>query len=108
VNQASSMNRQRFYIHCNAGVAGNFEFETDSLSVQIGQRINRDNRQEMWSSVVVTCKEREDGSLAVEVLTCHPDWDEPVPIATVESTPNAGTAEASPLAINLGRKAASS
>jgi hypothetical protein len=108
VDQTSSTNRQRFYIHCNAGVAGNFEFETNSLSVQIGQRIHRDNRQEMWSSVLVTCKEREDGSLAVEVLTCHPDWDEPVRIASVESNPSAGTTETSPLAIHLGRKAASS
>jgi hypothetical protein len=107
VNQTSSMNRKRFYIYCNAGVAGNFELETDSLSIQIGQRISRDSREEMWSSVLVTCKERDDGSLAVEVLTCHPDWDEPVRIASVESNPKAGTTQASALTINIGQKAAS-
>ena len=49
--------------------------------------------EEMWNSVQILCKEQEDGSLTVEVLVCHPDWEEPQTIAAIHSHPqNSNTA----------------
>jgi hypothetical protein len=45
------------------------------------------NQEEMWDSVLVLCKELPDGSLAVEVVVCHPDWNEPKKIASILSHP---------------------
>src|SRR5260370_39365384 len=43
--------------------------------------------EEMWDSVQILCKEQSDGSLTVEVLVCHPDWEEAKTIAAIHSRP---------------------
>jgi hypothetical protein len=43
--------------------------------------------EEMWDSVHILCKEQADGSLTVEVLVCHPDWEEARTIAAIHSRP---------------------
>ena len=40
----------------------------------------------MWDFVLVL-SDRKDGLLTTRVLLCHPDWDEPLEIAAVESDP---------------------
>ena len=64
------------------------EVASDSVSVRVGQRIRREGKEELWGSLLVECKEQDDGSLAVEVVVCHPDWDEPVRIASIQSNPS--------------------
>lgn len=59
--------------------------EAQRASITVGQRILRDGAEEMWDSVVVLCQEEEDGVLAIRVLVCHPDWDEPREIACTRS-----------------------
>jgi len=77
----------KFGVRCHAGDAGHLEVCSDSLSVRVGQRIRRKGKEELWGSLLVECKEQDDGSLTVEVVVCHPDWDEPVRIASIQSNP---------------------
>ncbi len=82
----------KFEVRCHAGDAGHLEVASDSVSVRVGQRIRREGKEELWGSLLVECKEQDDGSLAVEVVVCHPDWDEPVRIASIQSNPSDQTA----------------
>ena len=79
---------RKFEVHCHAGEAGKLCVGTQSLSVKIGQRVRRDGNEEIWHSVLIQCKEAEDGSLAVNVIVCHFDCDEPRQIASIQSAPN--------------------
>ena len=58
------------------------------MSVRIAQRILREDSEEMCESLHVKCEELEDGTLVVEVLIFHPDWDEPLRIASIQSKPS--------------------
>jgi hypothetical protein len=84
-----SANQQggKFEVRCHAGNAGHLEVASDSVSVRIGQWIRKEGKQELWGSLLVECKEQDDGSLAIEVVVFHPDWDEPVRIASLQSRP---------------------
>jgi len=94
-------------VRAHAGDAGHLEVASDSASVRIGQRIRRDGQEEMWDSLLIECKEQEDGSLTVEVVVCHPDWEEPVRVASMESNLEAGPTKAGALTITLKPKGAS-
>ena len=96
-----------FEVRAHAGSAGHLEVGTDAASVRIGQRIRRQGHEEIWDSLVIECKQRADGTLVTEVVVCHPDWEEPVRVASVESNPKAGVTGASALTINLKSKGAS-
>lgn len=74
-----------FQVGCDAGAAGQFRSEAKRASITMGQRILRDGAEEMWDSVVVLCQEEESGALAIRVVLCHPEWDEPREIACVRS-----------------------
>ncbi len=85
--------RRKFQVRCDAGSPGRFEVGTDTLSVRVGQRMRIEKEEEMWDSVHILCKEQPDGSLTVEVLVCHPDWQEAKTIAAIHSRPHdSGTA----------------
>jgi len=87
VEQSAKQPCGKFEVRCHAGNAGHLEVASDSVSVRIGQRICREGKQELWGSLLVECKEQDDGSLAVEVVVFHPDWDEPVRVASLQSRP---------------------
>ena len=74
-------------MRCDAGSPWRFEVGTDTLSVRVGQRRRAGKEEEMWDSVHILCKEQEDGSLTVEVLVYHPDWEEARTIAAIHSRP---------------------
>jgi hypothetical protein len=76
---------RKFKVWCNAGDTGHLEVQSDRASVRIGQRIEGAGSTEIWESVLVKCREQENGVLVVEVIICHPDWEEPLKIATLES-----------------------
>ena len=42
-------------------------------------------RQQLWDFILVLANRDRDGTLRTRVLLCHPDWDEPVEIAEVQS-----------------------
>ena len=79
--------RRKFQVRCDAGSSGRFEAGTDTLSVRVGQRMRAGKQQEMWDSVQILCKEQSDGSLTVEVIVCHPDWEEAKTVAAIHSRP---------------------
>ena len=79
--------RRKFQVRCDAGSSGRFEVGTHTLSVRVGQRMRTGKEEEMWDSVQILCKERSDGSLTVEVIVCHPDWEEAKTIAAIHSRP---------------------
>jgi len=85
---------RKFQVHCEAGNAGRFEVGTDTLSVVIGQRVRVGKQEEMWDSIHIVCKEEPNGSLTVEVLVCHPDWEETQKIASIHSRPRGSEANA--------------
>jgi hypothetical protein len=79
------MDDRKFEVRCNAGPDGQLQVRTDSLSVSVGQLINRDKREEMWQSVLIICEETGDGSFTTKVMVCHPDWDQNLQIACIRS-----------------------
>jgi hypothetical protein len=103
-----SLDGRNFEVRAHAGSAGHLEVGSNTASVRIGQRIRSEGQEAIWDSVLVECKELADGTLSVDVVVCHPDWDEPVRIASVESNPKAGPAKAPALNVNLKSKGASS
>jgi hypothetical protein len=88
LNANGGPERGKFEVLCHARNAGHLEVASDSVSVRIGQRVRNDGKEETWSSLLVECKEQDDGSLVVEVVVFHPDWDEPVRIASIQSDPS--------------------
>lgn len=93
--------RRKFQVQCDAGSQGRFEVGTDTLSVCVGQRMRTGKEEEMWDSVQILCKEQSDGSLTVEVVICHPDWEEVKTIATIHSSPQGSDAAAPSLRCDL-------
>ena len=90
VDVLSVKDSRKFEVHCNAGDAGELCVGTDSVSVQVGQRLKMDGVEEIWHSVGVYAKEDEDGTLVIRVLVFNPDWDGPLQIASVRSRPHDG------------------
>ena len=82
---AKSSDRTPFFLRCNAAGSGNFETSCNQFSVAAGQKITRAGIEEIWEFVLMTAKEAEDGTQIIRVLLCHPDWDEPLEIAAIES-----------------------
>lgn len=79
--------RPLFHVSCDAGTAGRFQVGTETLSVIVAQKIHGGTDGRMWDSVLVLCKKLEDGSATVEVTISHPNWAEPIRIASVQSFP---------------------
>jgi hypothetical protein len=80
--------KSKFEVECRAGTAGSLQVGSESLSIQIGQRLLKDGSNEIWHSVAVYADEDENGSLVIRVLVSNPDWDEPLQIARITSRPN--------------------
>jgi hypothetical protein len=104
LNPSAGQDCRKFEVRCHAGNAGHLEVASDSVSVKIGQQIRREGKEEFWGSLLVECKEQDDGSLAVEVVVFHPDWDEPVRIASIQSNPSSGNAAEPTLRCNFQQK----
>lgn len=81
-------NESGFLVDCDAGQAGRFRVNANSVWVKVGQRIQRRGAQEMWASVAVESQQEQDGTLVVRVLVFNPDWDEPLQIASIRSRPD--------------------
>ena len=95
---------RKFEVRCRAGNVGHLEVASDAVSVKIGQAIRRDGKEEFWGSLLVECKEQDDGSLMVEVVVFHPDWDEPLRIASIQSNPADGNIEGSSLRFDFEQR----
>ena len=85
---ATSPGSRKFGVRCHAANAGHLEVASDSVSVRIEQKIRNDGKEELWGSLLIETKEQDDGSLVVEVVVFHPEWDEPLRIASLRSNPS--------------------
>ena len=81
-------NGKGFRLSCDAGGAGQFRADTDSVLVTVSQRIRHLDTQGMWDSVYVAGKEEQDGTVVVRALVSNPDWDERLQIACIRSRPD--------------------
>jgi hypothetical protein len=81
-------NEGAFRVSCDAGKVGQFQADTDSLWVRVGQRVRRRSTEEMWDSVAIESTVQQDGTLVLRVLVFNPDWDEPLQIASIRSRPH--------------------
>jgi hypothetical protein len=81
-------NGKGFRLSCDAGGAGQFRADLDSVLVTVSQRIRHSGTQGMWDSVFVEGKAEQDGTLVVRVLVSNPDWDERLQIACIRSCPD--------------------
>ncbi len=88
LNSSARQECRKFEVRCHAGNAGHLDVASDAVSVRIGQQIHREGKEEFWGSLLVECKEQDDGSLLVEVVVFHPAWDEPLRIASIRSNPS--------------------
>jgi len=75
-----------FEVRCNASEDGQLHVKTNSLSIRVGQRIRRSGTEEMWDSVLILCEVGEDGMPVTKIVVCHPDWDQQLQIASIESS----------------------
>ena len=97
-------NDLQFQLHCEAGTSGRFEIGAKSVSLRIGQRIVQEKSERIWDSVVIQCKQDEDGSLVVKIDVCNPAWDEPLQIASLVSRALASGSESSLIIFDLSHK----
>jgi hypothetical protein len=88
-----------FRVRCHAEGSGHFEVTGTSAALRVGQRIHYEGRAQLWDPLRVECREREDGSLEIDVLVCHPAWQKPVRIARIASA--ASTDENAPPALEI-------
>jgi len=86
-----SNDQLKFQVNCDAGDHGQLRVASESLVVNVGQTIVRDGRTEIWDSLVIKCCEELDGSCTVNVLLCNPDWEEPMHLACLRSSPDTGS-----------------
>lgn len=91
----------KFEVHCDASKAGNLHARTNSVSVRIGQRVHRNGTTEFWDSIVIVCQETQPGTLSAKLIVCHPDWDQHLQIANIESRATETNPSAPPLEIDL-------
>lgn len=77
-----------FHVSCDAGSIGKFQADTDSAWVRVGQRVRRQETEQIWDSVAIESTAEPDGTLVVRVIVFSPDWDEPLQIASMRSRPN--------------------
>jgi len=77
----------QFHVACKASGENQFCVGTESISVSVGQLIQRHGRTEMWDSVGVYAEEDRDGTLVVRVMVFNPEWEEALQIACVQSRP---------------------
>jgi hypothetical protein len=104
LNSIANSERHKFEVCCHAGNAGHLEVACDSVSVRIGQRVRNEGKEEFWGSLLVECKEQDDGSLAVEVVVFHPDWEEPLRVASIQSNPSDRNAPGPTIRCDFERK----
>jgi hypothetical protein len=96
-----SPDKRRFQVSCKADPIGAFTAGSNSVVVTVGQRIRREDHEEIWDSVSVYAQEDPDGTLVVRVKVFNPDWDEPLQIACIRSRPGKDSMNLTALGCNL-------
>lgn len=85
---ASVKDIRKFEVECRAGKAGGLRVGAESVCVKVGQHVRMDGADQIWHSVEVYAQQDDNEHLVIRVLVLHPDWDEPLQIASIKSRPN--------------------
>lgn len=91
----------KFEVHCDASHAGALHARTNSVSIRVGQRLGRNGSGEIWDSIIILCEETEHGSLSARVIVCHPDWNQHLQIAHIQSRATGLNSSAQALNLDL-------
>ena len=81
---SSAVRQHPFGVSCEGGIAGSFRVSTDKATVVVSQGISRNGSEQMWDFFLLL-SDSQNGISTTRVLLCHPDWDEPMEIARIES-----------------------
>ncbi len=73
-----------FRVECNTTRGGSFCGFADQASLRLGQRIVKDSVEQLWDFVLVLA-DQKSGMLITRVFLCHPDWDERLELACIQS-----------------------
>src|SRR5260370_39103146 len=92
----ATQDRAKFGISCKAGGVATLTTTADCLAIDAAVRISRSNGTELWPCVGIFAREEEDGSLALQIVAFHPNWEEPMQIAYFRS-PAKGASASGPV-----------
>src|SRR2546426_3531959 len=85
IETPAALDQSKFGVSCKAGDVATLTTSADSLVIEASLRIARSNATELWTCVNIYSWEERDGSLALQIVAFHPDWDEAVQIAYFRS-----------------------
>jgi len=102
----ATQDRAKFGISCKAGGVTTLTTTADSLAIEASVRISRSNVTELWPCVGIYSREEEDGSLGVQIVAFHPNWEEPMQIAYFRSPSKDASPSGSALECDLEHKSA--
>src|SRR5260221_8167184 len=102
----ASQDSAKFGISCNAGRVTTLTTTADSLAIEAAVRIPRSNAMELWPCVGIYAREEQDGSLGLQIVAFHPDWDEPLQIAYFRSPSRDASPPSPALECDLAHKSA--
>src|SRR5260370_25158148 len=93
----ATQDRAKFGISCKAGGVTTLTTTADSLAIEAAVPLSPLNATELWPCVGIYSREEEDGSLGVQILAFHPNWEEPMQIAYFPSPSKDAPPAGSPL-----------
>jgi hypothetical protein len=102
----ATKDRAKFGVSCKAGGVTTLTTTADSLAIEASVRISRSNVMELWPCVGIYSREEEDGSLGVQIVAFHPNWEEPMQIAYFRSPLQDASPSSAALECNLEHKSA--
>lgn len=85
-DEGSISSSRSIAIRCDARASGNFNTLTKSAVITIAHELLRDGYVQMWEVVLVRAEQGNDGLLKTRIFLCHPEWDEPFEVASIESS----------------------
>ncbi len=102
----ATQDRAKFGVSCKAGGVTTLTTTADSLAIEAAVRISRSNATELWPCVGIYSREEEDGSLGVQIVAFHPNWEEPIQIAYFRSQSMDASTSGSAVECDLEHKSA--
>ncbi len=84
-NKTPAPDLSKFRVSCKAGDVATLTSSADSLVIEASIRIARSNAAELWPCIGIFSREERDGSLALQIVAFHPDWEEALQIAYFRS-----------------------
>jgi|SRR6266550_2315008 len=85
IETPAALDQSKFGVSCKTGDVATLTTSADLLVIEASLRIASSNATELWPCVNIYSWEEGDGSLALQIVAFHPDWDEAAQIAYFRS-----------------------